>query len=82
MVENVKDLYIKTVKIGVLLTYCAIILHNFLKMNMDIWKVDLDDTDNTNDTDEDDTYISRESDESLKRTGQAKRNFIFCQYFS
>ena len=78
-----KDLDIKTVKMGVLFTCCAIILHNFLEMNMDIWEVDLNDIDDTDDTDtnENDSYILRENDETLKRTGQAKRNFIFRQHF-
>jgi len=76
-----KDLDIKTVKMGVLFTCCAIILHNFLEMNMDIWEVDLNDIDDTDDTDENNSHISRENDETLKRTGQAKRNFIFRQHF-
>ena len=43
---------------GVLFTCCAIILHNFLEMNMDIWEVSFnDDTDNTEE--EDDDYMSR-----------------------
>ena len=66
---------------GVLFTCCAIILHNFLEMNMDIWEVDLNDIDDTDDTDENNSHISRENDETLKRTGQAKRNFIFRQHF-
>jgi hypothetical protein len=80
--KALKDLDIKTVKMGVLLTCCAIILHNFLEINMDIWNVNSNDmdTDDT-DTDENDTYVSRENDESLKRTGQAKRNLIFRQHF-
>ena len=76
-----KDLDIKTVRMGVLFTCCAIILHNFLEMNMDIWEVDLNDIDDTDDTDENNSYILRENDETLKRTGQAKRNFIFRQHF-
>lgn len=78
-----KDLDVKTVKMGVLFTCCAIILHNFLEMNMDIWEVDSND--NTDDIDdeneEDDNHTLRTSDEILKRTGQAKRNLIFHQYF-
>ena len=78
-----KDLDVKTVKMGVLFTCCAIILHNFLEMNMNIWEVDFND--NTDDIDdeneEDDNHILRTSDEILKRTGQAKRNLIFYQYF-
>ena len=76
-----KDLDIKSVRMGVLFTCCAIILHNFLEMNMDVWKVDLNDIDDTDDTDENNSYILRENDETLKRTGQAKRNFIFRQHF-
>ena len=68
--KALKDLDIKTVKMGVLLTCCAIILHNFLEINMDIWDVDSNDmNDDTDDTDENDTYVSRENDESLKRIG-------------
>ena len=73
---------------GDLFTCCAIILHNFLEINMDIWKVDFDDTDDDNKDNEDDeddegnNYTSRNNNEVLKRTGQAKRNLIFCQHFS
>jgi hypothetical protein len=83
--KALKDLDIKTVKMGILFTSCAIILHNFLEMNMDIWEVDLDndmeDTEDIDNTNENDTYTSREGDENLKRIGQAKRNFIFYQHF-
>ena len=41
-----KDLDIKTVKMGILFTCYAIILHNFLEMNMDIWDDNLDDDTN------------------------------------
>ncbi len=81
-----KDLDVKTVKMRVLFTCCAIILHNFLEMNMDIWKVNsndnTDDIDDENDeNDENNNYTLRIGDEILKRAGQAKRNLIFHQYF-
>ncbi|CAB4419987.1 unnamed protein product [Rhizophagus irregularis] len=80
--KALKNLDIKTVKMGVLLTSCAIILHNFLETNMDIWEIDLNDIDDLDDeNDENDNYILRECDEVLKRTGQAKRNFIFHHHF-
>ena len=68
----------------VLFTCCAIILHNFLEINMDIWKTNYnDDTDDTEegDNDDDDDYMLRNNNEVLKRTGQAKRNLIFRQHF-
>jgi DDE superfamily endonuclease len=80
-----RDLDIKTVKMGVLFTCCAIILHNFLEINMDIWETNFnDDTDDTEegDDDDDDNYISGNNDDVLRRTGQAKRNLIFRQHFS
>src|SRR6266496_2442104 len=52
-----RDLDIKTVRMGILFACCAIILHNFLEMNMDIWDDDLDD--DTDDIDE----IDDESDD-------------------
>ena len=65
---------------GVLFTCCAIILHNFLEMNMDIWVIYSNN--NTDDTeDDDDDYMLRNNDKVLKRTGQAKRNLIFCRHF-
>jgi hypothetical protein len=76
------DLDIKTVKMGVLFTCCAIILHNFLEINMNIWEVDFDDIDENDEDDEGNNYTSRNNDEILKRTVQAKRNLIFRQYFS
>jgi len=78
---NLKDLDIKTIKMGVLFTCCAIILHNFLEMNMDIWDSD-DNMNDIDDTDDDDDDSNRESDNTLKRNGQAKRNLIFHQHFS
>ncbi|GES95725.1 putative nuclease HARBI1 isoform X1 [Rhizophagus clarus] len=77
-----RDLDIKTVKMGVLFTCCAIILHNFLEINMDIWETNFNDgTDDTEEGDDndDDNYMS---DDVLRRTGQAKRNLIFHQHFS
>ena len=59
---------------GVLFTCCAIILHNFLEINMDIW--------DTEEGDDDDNYMSGNNDDALRRTGQAKRNLIFHQHFS
>jgi len=82
--KMLKDLDIKTVKMGVLFTCCAIILHNFLEINMDIWEVDFDDTDEDDEDDDEDegnNFTSRNNDEVLKRTGQAKRNLIFHQHF-
>ena len=50
---------------------------------MDIWKTNYND--NTDDTeegdDDDDDYMLRNNDKVLKRTGQVKRNLIFCQHF-
>ena len=82
--KMLKDLDIKTVKMGILFTCCAIILHNFLEMNMDIWNDDLDDdTDDIDEIDdESDDYTSRDGDGILKRIGQAKRNLIFHQCIS
>ncbi|CAB5115130.1 unnamed protein product [Rhizophagus irregularis] len=80
--RTLKDLDIKTVKMGVLFTCCAIILHNFLEMNMDIWEGDFNDNIEEDDNDENDNYTLRNNDEVLKRTGQAKRNLIFHQHFS
>ena len=78
-----KNLDIKTIKMGILFTSCAIILHNFLEINMDTW--DIDDIDHENDTDnEGDNDISnytRNDDDTLKRAGQVKRDWILCQYF-
>lgn len=75
-----RNLDIKTVKMGVLFTSCAIILHNFLEINMDIWEVTFDDNiDYENDNISD---YTRENDDVLKRAGQAKRNLIFYQHFS
>jgi len=70
----------------VLFTYYTIILHNFLEINMNIWKVNsndnTDDIDDKNDeNDKDNNYTLRTDDEILKRAGQAKRNLIFHQYF-
>ncbi len=79
-----KNLDIKTNKIGILFICCAIILHNFLKINMDIW--DIDDLDHENDTDDkndnDILNYTRNNDNMLKRAGQAKRDWILCQHFS
>ena len=82
--KMLKDLDIKTVKMGILFTCCAIILHNFLEMNMDIWDDDLDDdTDDIDEIDdESDDYTSRDGDGMLKRIGQVKRNLIFHQCIS
>ena len=66
-----KNLDIKTIKMGILFTSCAIILHNFLEINIDTW--DIDDIDHENDTDnKGDNDISnyiRNDDDTLKRTG-------------
>jgi len=65
---------------GILFTSCAIILHNFLEINNDIW--DVDEENNMNN--ENNNFISdytRENDDMLKRAGQAKRDWIFCQHF-
>ncbi len=71
-----KNLDIKTIKIGILFIYCIIILHHFLKINMDIWNIN--DLDHKNDTDdENDNDISnyiRNNDDILKRAEQAKRD--------
>jgi hypothetical protein len=78
--RTLKDLDIKTIKMGVLLISCAIILHNFLEMNMDIWEIDINDVDDTNNINDLDN-IDENGDDILKRTGKAKRNLIFCQHF-
>ena len=79
-----KNLDTKTIKMGILFTSYAIILHNFLEINMDTW--DIDDIDHENDTDnEGDNDISnytRNDDDTLKRAGQVKRDWILYQYFS
>jgi hypothetical protein len=84
-----RNLDIKTIKMGILFTCCAIILHNFLEINMDTWEINSDDNDIDDDTadidDENDFYISRQNRENydvLKRIGQTKRNLIFHQHFS
>ncbi len=77
-----RDLDIKTVRMGILFACCAIILHNFLEINMDIW--DIDDNENNDMDNENDNDISnyiKKSDEMLKRAGQAKRDWIFYQHF-
>lgn len=75
-----KDLDIKTVKMGILFASCSIILHNFLEINMDTWEINSDDETD----DENDQYISRQNRENydvLKRIGQAKRDLIIRQHF-
>ncbi|EXX63376.1 hypothetical protein RirG_152920 [Rhizophagus irregularis DAOM 197198w] len=64
-----KDLDIKMVKMGVLFTCCAIILHNFLEINMDIWEGDFNNNIEEDDNGENDNYTLRNNDEVLKRTG-------------
>ncbi|CAB5187639.1 unnamed protein product [Rhizophagus irregularis] len=76
--KTLRDLDIKMVKMEVLFTCCAIILHNFL----DIWEGDFNDNIEEDDNDKNDNYTLRNNDEVLKRTGQAKKNLIFHQHFS
>ena len=60
---------VKTIKLAVDLTDCAIILHNFLELNGEMWKEEyILDTDIN-----DDIY---ESDAELKRIGKMKRNYM------
>ncbi|CAB5135540.1 unnamed protein product [Rhizophagus irregularis] len=67
--RTLKDLDIKMVKMGVLFTCCAIILHNFLEINMDIWEGDFNNNIEEDDNGENDNYTLRNNDEVLKRTG-------------
>ena len=62
---------------GIFFTCCAIILHNFLEINMDIWEVDFDNDIDFEDDEHDDISIYTRENNDLKRAGQAKRNLIF-----
>ncbi len=64
----------------VLFTSYAIILHNFLEINMDIWEVTFDD--NIDYENNDISNYIRKNNDMLKRVRQAKRNLIFYQHFS
>ena len=76
-----KNLDIKTVKMGILFTCCAIILYNFLEINMDIWNLDDMNSKNDTDSENDDNYV-RNSDDTLRRARQTKRDWILYQHFS
>jgi len=67
-----KELNVKNVKTAIRLTECAIILHNFLELNGEIW----DEETNVNDYNNNDAnlFMECENDLVLKRAGEEKRN--------
>jgi hypothetical protein len=66
-----QNLNIKTIKLAVDLTDCAMILHNFLELNGEMWEEEyMLDADNSIDNN---LY---ESDAELKRIGEIKRNYM------
>ena len=66
-----QNLNVKTIKLAVDLTDCAIILHNFLELNGETWEEEYT-LDNDNNT-INDIY---ESDAELKRIGEMKQNYM------
>ncbi|CAJ0874476.1 16553_t:CDS:2, partial [Entrophospora sp. SA101] len=67
-----RELNVKSIKMAVRLTECAIILHNFLELNGEIWDEGADVNDyNDNDAN---LVMECESELGLKRAGEEKRN--------
>ena len=66
-----QNLNVKTIKLAVDLTDCAMILHNFLELNGETWEEEY-----VLDTDNDVINDAYESDAELKRIGELKRNYI------
>ena len=71
-----KGCSVKKIKHLILFTNCAIILHNFLKLNGEIQDFSLDDEEENNFIDENDN----DSDNTLKLEGQQKRNNMMRNY--
>ena len=73
-----KGCSVKKIKHLILFTDCAIILHNFLELNGEIWDISLD-----NEEEEDniiDENNNSDSDNILKLEGQQKRNNMMRKY--
>ncbi|GES85564.1 protein ANTAGONIST OF LIKE HETEROCHROMATIN PROTEIN 1-like [Rhizophagus clarus] len=78
---GIKKISVKKISTAVNIIDCSIILHNFLELNNDIW-VDNENNDNSEeDSNESDNYYNN-NEESLKRAGEAKRNWIMSKLFT
>ncbi|GBC00351.1 hypothetical protein RclHR1_03820016 [Rhizophagus clarus] len=78
---GIKEISVKKISTAVNMIDCSIILHNFLELNDDIW-VDSENNDNSEeDSNESDNYYN-DNEESLKRAGEAKRNWIMSKLFT
>ena len=66
-----QNLNVKTIKLAVDLTDCAMILHNFLELNGETWEEEY-----VLNTDNDVINDAYESDAELKRIGELKRNYM------
>ena len=72
---SLKGCSVKKVKHLILFADCAIILHNFLELNGEIWDLDL----NFEDESENQEFEEDDDNEELKLIGQQKRNDIMQQ---
>ena len=72
---SLKGCSVKKVKHLILFADCAIILHNFLELNGEIWDLDL----NFEDENENQEFEEDDDNEELKLIGQQKRNDIMQQ---
>jgi hypothetical protein len=78
---GIKEISVKKISTAVNMIDCSIILHNFLELHDDLW-VDCENNDNSEeDNNESDNY-NNDNEESLKREGEAKRNWVMSKLFT
>ena len=77
---GIKEISVKKISTAINLIDCAIILHNFLELHKDIW-VDHNNNDEDEEDDNELDNFENDNDETLKRVGEAKRNWIMRKLF-
>jgi hypothetical protein len=73
---GIREIAVKKISTAINLIDCAIILHNYLELNEDIW--DDQEYENFNDDDDGDNYI----EEELRRAGEVKREWVMRKLFT
>ena len=79
---GIRDISAKKISTAINMIDCSIILHNFLELHEDIWE---DCENDDSDEEEDSNGLNNfdvNNEESLKRAGEAKRNWIIRKLFT
>jgi len=79
--SGIREISVKKISTAINMIDCSIILHNFLESHKDTWE----DYDSNEDDEEDNNGLNNfdnDNEESLKRAGEAKRNWVMRKLFT